>query len=878
MLRNNRLLTLLFLTLLCTCVRAQTAFNTTLRDNLTFPSELNDVWGYVAPDGTEYAIVGRNDGISIVSLADPDNIEEVGFIAGGSSIWRDIKTYGEYAYVVADQQSDGIVVIDLTNLPNSVSSQSFNSGNTSGSNLVRAHNIYIDVPTGLAYISGSNVNSGGMVVYDVATTPGTPTFVSFAPAVYAHDVYVQDGVMYASEINGGELTLYDVSDPLSITAMASTSTPFNFTHNAWTDASGDYVYTTDERSNAPVAAYDISDLNDIMLIDEFRPARSAGTGTIPHNVHVLDDYLAISYYTDGVEIVDASVPDNLVEIAFYDHWSGGNGGFNGSWGAYPFLPSGLVLSTDISNGLFVVEVNYQRAARLRGVVTDEANGAALNGVSVTVASPLNPTVNTNALGRYKTGIPSAGEFMVTYSLAGYNSISFPLTFENGVEIIKDTFLVQKIQVAVTGDVTSTEDGGAIAGAEVRLSGEDGTAEEITNAAGTVNFGTLFTGMYDGFAGAWGFRDVGQAVNIVNANNVSFQLEPGFRDGFAVDQGWTVSGDASTGAWERGVPVGTSFEGNDSNPGEDVAGDVGDQAYVTGNAGGGAGSDDVDGGTTTLRSPPFAPEEVGPEDVLVSYDYWFFNDGGNSSPDDEMTVSVFNGTDRETIKTYTVANATQSAWTSDNFTLSDLSIALTATMQIEFSIGDTGGGHLVEGGVDNFEMMPLATLPLELTAFTAEAVDKRTAQLNWTTQTEINSSHFMVQRSIDGVRFTTIGQVSAMGNTTSAERYVFRDTEAFTGSNYYRLKMIDLDGSFAYSDTKTVAFAGEGEQLLVYPNPATDFLYFAEPVNGPVRIYGMDGRLVREIKAEGDRIDTSELVPGTYLISLSSKRAIFIKNN
>ncbi|TXF89185.1 choice-of-anchor B family protein [Neolewinella aurantiaca] len=882
---NRFLTTLLFISFLCTCVSAQVGFNTTLRDQIDYSppgmtqtaNDLNDVWGYVAPDGTEYALVGLRNRISIVSLADPDNIVEVASVAGATSIWRDIKTYGDHAYVVADQGADGILSIDLSNLPASVSSVNYNTANTSGADLTRAHNIYIDEPNGLAYIAGANVNSGGMVIYDVATTPGVPAFVAFAPAVYAHDVYVQDDVMYASEINGGELTLYDVSNPQNITEIGATNTPFNFTHNAWADASGNYVFTTDERANAPVAAYDISDLNDIMLIDEFRPARSLGSGMIPHNVHVQDDYLVISSYTDGIEVVDASIPDNLVEVAYFDHWTGSDGGFNGSWGAYPFLPSGLILSTDISNGLFVIEADYQRAARLRGVVTDADNGSNLNGVNITIASAQNVAAGSDALGRYKTGIGSTGTFTVTYSLAGYNSESFELSFAPGTELIQDVQLTRKVQVAVTGNVTSTEDGGTVAGAEVRMTGEDGTTEDVSDGAGLVDFGLLFTGQYETFAGAWGFRDVGQSVSVTGNEALSFQLEPGYHDGFAVDQGWTVSGDATTGAWERGVPVGTSFGGVPANPGVDAEGDVGNLAYVTGNGGGGAGSDDIDGGNTVLTSPVFDPADISNQDILLTYDYWFFNDGGSTDPDDQMTVAITNGIATEVIRTYDNSTAVSAAWTTDNFAFSDLGIALTDKMRIIFNIGDTGNGHLVEGGLDNFSLTALARLPVTLSSFTATAVAKQTARLEWVTEEEDNASHFAVQRSADGINFATIGEVVAVGESSVSQTYSFVDADAAVGANFYRLEQVDRDGSSTLSEVRLVSFAGS-EELVVYPNPVQDQLWILGADAGAVEVYESSGRLVRRFPAaEGqETINLADLAPGVYLVSVNGKSTRVVK--
>ncbi|MDV7396356.1 hypothetical protein RZS08_33485, partial [Arthrospira platensis SPKY1] len=130
--------------------------------------------------------------------------------------------------------------------------------------------------------------------------------------------------------------------------------------------------------NAPIGAYDVSDLTNIVELDQYRPVGSLGQGVIPHNVHVWDDYLLISYYTDGGRVVDASRPTNLIEVGNFDTWLGNPGGFNGAWGLYPFLPSQTVLVADITNGLFVLRPTFMRACWLEGVVTDSITGANIN--------------------------------------------------------------------------------------------------------------------------------------------------------------------------------------------------------------------------------------------------------------------------------------------------------------------------------------------------------------------------------------------------------------------------------------------------------------------------------------------------------------------
>ncbi|MGB3546231.1 MAG: choice-of-anchor B family protein, partial [Saprospiraceae bacterium] len=398
--------------------------NTTLVGQLGYESgeELSDIWGYVAPDGTEYALIGLLNGVSIVSLADPANPVEVVRLPGQYSIWRDLKTYGTYAYVVADQSSstEGMTIIDLSNLPASATQVHLNLAAGGTATLRRAHNIYIDEATGHAYTTGGNLNGGAPVIFDIAATPGSAIFVANTPGQYSHDVFVRDGIMYTSNIYAGEVRLYDVSNPLAVSFLGSADTPNDFTHNAWPNDAGTVVFTTDERANAAVAAYDISDPTDISELDQFRPLSTLGAGVIPHNVHVLNDYVVTSHYTSGLVVIDGSRPENLIEVANYDTWAGGNGGFNGNWGAYPFLPSGLVLLSDIESGLYVVDVAYQRAAWLEGRITDETTTLPLAGVTVDILSAgQSNAIQTDGLGRYESGIATGGTFTVRISRPGY---------------------------------------------------------------------------------------------------------------------------------------------------------------------------------------------------------------------------------------------------------------------------------------------------------------------------------------------------------------------------------------------------------------------------------------------------------------------------
>ena len=121
-------------------------------------------------------------------------------------------------------------------------------------------------------------------------------------------------------------------------------------------------------------------LGNIQELDQFKPLITENQGVIPHNVHVWNDWLIISYYTDGCIIVDGSRPDNLIEVGNFDTYIPTTTGFSGAWGAYPFLPSQTVLVSDRGNGCYILEPTYVRACWLEGKVTDADTGDPINGV------------------------------------------------------------------------------------------------------------------------------------------------------------------------------------------------------------------------------------------------------------------------------------------------------------------------------------------------------------------------------------------------------------------------------------------------------------------------------------------------------------------
>jgi hypothetical protein len=187
----------------------------------------------------------------------------------------------------------------------------------------------------------------------------------------------------------------------------------------------------------------------------------------------------------------------------------------------------------------------------------------------------------------------------------------------------------------------------------------------------------------------------------NDNSFNITLPRGIYDDFSVDLGWTTESSATTGDWEIGEPNQTTIGGgNVMNPGNDVSGDCFGDAYVTGNGGGGVGDDDVDNGIVTLTSPMFDYDDSG--STTLSYYRWFANAGGNGTPNDELEVSIFNGSTDIQLESLDEGDNANS-WDEVSFDLGSLGIAA-GQYQVRFVTGDEqASGHIVEAAVDQFRI-------------------------------------------------------------------------------------------------------------------------------------------------------------------------------
>ncbi|MBI1226523.1 MAG: T9SS type A sorting domain-containing protein [Bacteroidetes bacterium] len=189
-----------------------------------------------------------------------------------------------------------------------------------------------------------------------------------------------------------------------------------------------------------------------------------------------------------------------------------------------------------------------------------------------------------------------------------------------------------------------------------------------------------------------------------------------------------------------------------------------------------------------------------------------------------------------------------------------------------------------GGVGVIGVRSGAAFPVELIDFQAVALNTTDALLTWKTASEINASHFEIERSVDGVDWFFVGKTTAAGQSSAEQNYSLVDEKVYDGSPislfYYRLKMVDFDGSFEYSPMRSVQFGNEGKGAIgqAFPNPANLWnasvrvpIFTQEAADVEVAVYDGLGRLVAAIRKEAVlgqqelEIHLTGMAAGPYLL-------------
>jgi len=334
----------------------------------------SDVWGY--RHGTEeFAVIGSKTAVNVLNISDCSNPLLVHqWVDGSNTNWRDIKDYGDYIYSVCDVSvcNEGLQVINKNDFSQTQDLSVFQ----------KAHNLFVDKDAGRLYVFGSNTSKQGTYVYDIKTDPSTPTLIKnikfgelpnevLNGTYYVHDGYVQNDTAYLNHGYVG-MIMWDMRDLNNIYRISETEANGGYNHSCWKHPNAPYLYVAEEvPQGRPMYVYDISDPTDPFTTYSFKDPLEGPTHTnsTPHNPLIKLNRMYISYYNDGVQVYDVSNPEIPERVGYYDTYltnnGGGYNGYNGNWGTYPLLPSGCILASDRSSGLYTLKMTIAPEARNR---------------------------------------------------------------------------------------------------------------------------------------------------------------------------------------------------------------------------------------------------------------------------------------------------------------------------------------------------------------------------------------------------------------------------------------------------------------------------------------------------------------------------------
>jgi choice-of-anchor B domain-containing protein len=653
----------------------------------------NDVWGYVAPNGGEYALLGTYGGTAVVNVSTPWAPYETGYVPGPGSTWRDIKTYRHWAYVT-NESSGGLEIIDLADPESPVDLPNYTGFST-------AHNLYVDTTTARCYIAGSDLAAGGVRILSLAD-PAAPVEIGSWEDVYFHDVTVQDDVLYGSAIYDATLRVLNAASPGALAPIATIGGyPQAFTHAAWPTADGTHVMTTDEVSGAACRMWNLATL---MQTDLYLPS----PGTIPHNVVIDGDLAFISHYTLGVRVVDVSDPAAMQEVAWHDTWpTDDNGSTNGCWGVFPLFASrpGLFVASDRATGLYVLEYKGPLGV-LAGSVTETGTGTPIAGAQVKLLESGILSVADSA-GAFVLQ-DAAGAVTLEAAAFGYAAAQAPATIVAGDTAAAAVQLVPLPSAAMSGTVIRAAGGAPLSGATVELIGTP--IALTTDSSGAFVHPSVPEGHYSVRVGAFGWGRLTLPLTVVAG--VPAQLDAEMQAAFVAQDfetlvsGWSIGGNAAGGRWELGDPEGTL--GGTVQPEDDRTPSPGTIAWVTDAVAGPAvNSGDVDGGTTVLTSPIFSLGAL--QDPHLSYWLWYQTGAaGNATTDFFVAEVSSNGGG-----TWTVLEAVdegRAEWVERDFRLADF-VVPGNLMRFRFTAQDTGAVSVNEAALDDLQIyVPATSVP------------------------------------------------------------------------------------------------------------------------------------------------------------------------
>jgi choice-of-anchor B domain-containing protein len=352
---------------------------------------LNDIWGWTDPEtGREYALVARRDGSAFVDISNPGQPRLVASVprtpGTPPSLWRSIKTIGNYAFIVSDgARAHGMQVFDLRRLRGVTGAPAVFEPETTYHNIQSAHNVVADTAAGFVYIVGANGGGetcgGGLHAVDVRDALN-PKFagcyndrLGANPRGYTHDaqciIYNGPDTRYRGRqicigSNEREINIADVTDKAKPVTIGRNSYPnVSYAHQGWFDDEQRYFYMNDEGdelegkiAGTRTIVWDLMRLDDPVVAHEYiAPVKASD-----HNLVVKGNRVYEANYGSGLRVLDITNRTRPYEVGyldsapFNDNEPGHSAAQSGAWSVYPLFKSGAVIFSSVREGLFIVKV------------------------------------------------------------------------------------------------------------------------------------------------------------------------------------------------------------------------------------------------------------------------------------------------------------------------------------------------------------------------------------------------------------------------------------------------------------------------------------------------------------------------------------------
>lgn len=616
----------------------------------------NDCWGYVSPSGREYALVGLSDGTAFVEVTDPGQPVIVSVQSGPNSLWRDIKVYQDRAYAVSEGGS-GIQVFNLSQIDNGV--VTFVTTVTTGGTTA-THNVAIDEVSGFLYRCGGGSN--GIRIYSLANKDN-PTFVGEWNNRYVHDAQVvtytsgtyagkQVAFCFSESTSGGgspAVDILDVTNKGSITSFSQAGySNAVFSHQGWLTTDRKYLYVDDELDESSFGTNTTTRIINVTNLSApfFTGTFSSGLPAIDHNLYVRGNMIYEANYRSGLRVFDATNPTAPTQVAWFDTYpEDDQATFNSLWNAYPFLPSGTIIGSDLEKGMFVwrlgaPQLTFSFPNGLNELI-DPMNGSIVVQIDETTPGDL---LTGSARLHYDAG-------------AGFVDLNLVAL---GGGLFRANFPPLPCGVAVSFYLSAKSTNG------------------ITWSEPAAGSSTLY--------------HVTPAYSFTTVLSADMETDPGWTAGASGDN-------ATTGIWTRVNPVGTA-----AAPEDDHTAAPGSICWVTGqgSVNGGLGDADVDGGKTTLVTSTI---NLSGGDAEISYWRWYSNNTGGEPNNDVLRVDISNNNGGSWVNAETVGpNGADvvGGWVYHAFNVSSF-VTPTSQVRLRFVVEDAAGGSIIEAAIDDFRV-------------------------------------------------------------------------------------------------------------------------------------------------------------------------------